>query len=143
MVYFDTSYLVRLYINDHGADAVRKLAAASEVASSFHGEIETIAAIHRVYREEPLTRTAYFELLDQFHDDSHAGSFHWLSAGRELVPKLEAVYRNASSKFFLRAADALHLACARENGFTEIYSNDARMLAAAPAFGLKARNVIK
>jgi predicted nucleic acid-binding protein len=143
MVYFDTSYLVRLYIKDPGAEAVRKLAATTKIACSFHGEIETIAALHRAYREAPLTRAAYIELLDQFHDDSEAGSFTWLVTDKDLRPKLEEVYRNASSKFFLRAADALHLACARQNGFKEVYSHDKRMLAAAPAFGLTARNVIK
>ena len=143
MLYFDTSYLVRIYIDDEGYNQVRSLADTAPVASSFHGEIETIAALHRLYRDKRLPHADYLNFLDQFQADSKAGSFKWLTAGRELVPKLETVYRHASAKFFLRAADALHLACARENGFTEIYSNDAHMLAAAPAFGLKARNVIK
>jgi len=143
MVYFDTSYLVRIYIDDEGFDLVRSLLDTYPIASSFHGEIETIAAFHRVYREKRITHAHYLQLLSQFREDSQAGSYAWLSASRELVPKLEEVYRNASAKFFLRAGDALHLACARENGFTEIYSNDARMLAAAPAFGLKGKNVIK
>jgi predicted nucleic acid-binding protein len=143
VLYFDTSYLVRLYLKDQHADAVRKLAATSKIACSFHGEIETIAAFHRAYREKPLPHADYLFLLDQFRIENLAGSCTWLPAGKEVTPKLEEVYRHASSNFFLRAADALHLICARENGFTEIYSHDSRMLAAAPAFGLKARNVIK
>lgn len=43
---------------------------------------------------------------------------------------------------FLRAADALHLACASEHGFAEVWSNDRHFLAAAPHFELQARNLV-
>ncbi len=143
MLYFDTSYLVRLYIEEHGADLVKKLAATSPIACSFHGAIECVAAFHRVYREKRLTRAEYIGVLDQFQDDDGAKAFSWLPFEKGQVPKLEKFYRKAPSTTFIRAADAIHLACARENGFKEIYSHDRRLLAAAPHFGLKARNVIK
>jgi predicted nucleic acid-binding protein len=143
VIYFDTSYLVRLYLPDQGAEAVRELAAESAIACCLHGRIECIAAFHRTYRERGLTRIDYFTMLDQFTDDENAGGFSWLPFTLELTLRAAEVYRGASSRLFLRAADALHLACAIENGFKEIYSHDRRMLSAASYFGLKGRNIIK
>jgi predicted nucleic acid-binding protein len=41
----------------------------------------------------------------------------------------------------MRSADALHLVSAREHGMAAIYSNDARVLEAAPAFGIRGMSV--
>jgi predicted nucleic acid-binding protein len=58
------------------------------------------------------------------------------------MTRLEAVLDTAPATTNIRAADALHLACAAEHGFTEVHSNDRLFLAAAPLFGLKGVNVI-
>jgi predicted nucleic acid-binding protein len=41
----------------------------------------------------------------------------------------------------LRAGDAIHLASARHEGFSEIWTNDRHMLKAASHFGLAGRSV--
>jgi len=42
---------------------------------------------------------------------------------------------------YLRAGDAIHLAAAQEAGFTEIWTNDRRLIEAAPAFGLTGKSL--
>ena len=58
------------------------------------------------------------------------------------MPDELRILRCHLSTTYLRASDAIHLATAAEHGFTEIYSNDKHLLAAAPLFGLRGVNVI-
>jgi predicted nucleic acid-binding protein len=141
-MYLDTSYLVRLYTEDSGADKVRALVAGADVACSLHGRIELISAFHRGYREGRYTRPAFLGLLEQLEMEGKESAISWLSADGEVVARAGKAYRNAPRSLFLRAADAMHLACAAENGFREIYSNDRHLLAAAPLFGLRPKNIL-
>lgn len=58
------------------------------------------------------------------------------------MDRLQKVFATLPATIFLRAADAMHLACASCNELPEIYSNDARLLEAAPHFGLRGVNLI-
>jgi len=141
--YFDTSYLVRLYLEDHGFEQVRELAGTgTAVTSAWHAKAEVVAALHRAFRERRLRQEAYHTALDQFIQDSGDGLLHWLPLTDDVQRRLEEGFRKASATTFLRAADALHLACAAEHGFTKVFSHDRHFLAAAPLFGLKGINVI-
>ncbi len=141
--YFDTSYLVRLYLQDRGFEGVRKLAGAGRtIASAWHAQAEIVAAFHRAFREGRLQHGTYLSVLEQFINDSRDGLYHWLPLTDAIQQRLEQFFRKAPGTTFLRAADALHLACAAEHGFTEVYSNDRHFLAVAPLFGLRGVNVI-
>ena len=58
-----------------------------------------------------------------------------------LLRRVEAVTRGLPQSCYLRTFDALHLVTAGDAGFTEIWTNDRHMLAAALWFGLAGRSV--
>lgn len=142
VVYFDTSYLVRLYLEDAGYEWVREWASRHAIASSWHARAEVFCALHRGRREGRLNSEQYYAQLDQFRKDVAAGAFRWLPLGNAILTRLDRALSSAPASTFLRAAEALHLSSAAENGFTEIYSNDRHFLAAAPLFGLSGVNLI-
>lgn len=142
MHYFDASYLVRLHTRDPGWENMRALAATDHLACCLHGQAETVAAFHRKLREGAITRPEFKNILAEYQRDSAHGAFEWLVLSPAVAARLVAVYATLPATIPWRAADALHLACAAENGFQEVISNDARFLAAAANFGLKGTNVI-
>ena len=142
MIYFDTSYLVRLYYQDPGADAVRALAATDHIACAAHGQAEMIAAFHRKFREGAIRPVAFAALIGQVRAHIEDGAFHWLAQDQDILSLILQVYEKLPATVFLRAADALHLATAAESGFRIVFSNDAHLLAAAKHFGLEGKNVI-
>lgn len=142
MIYFDTSYVVRLYFDDPGHAQVRELAATDHVACALHGRAEAIAAFHRKFREGVIRSSHFQALLKQFAVDNEAGAIRWLPSGPEVVARLEQVYTGLPATVYLRAADAVHLATAALHNHKTVYSNDAHLLGAAKHFGLTGKNVI-
>jgi len=142
VIYFDTSYLVRLYYQDPGAEAVRMLAASDHVASAAHGQAELMAAFHRKLREGAIRPATYAALVGQVRAHIDAGAFRWLAQDQEIFLRIRQVYQRLPATVFLRAADAIHLGTAAEAGFRIVYSNDVHLLAAAKHFGVDGKNVI-
>jgi predicted nucleic acid-binding protein len=142
MLYLDSSYLVRLYVTDFGWEKVIALAAANTLTCCIHGRTEVVAALHRKFRELSISQRELTLLLAEFDRDCKDGAFSWLPLSTGVVERVATVFSTLPATVALRAADAVHLGCAAENGLREIYSNDARLLTSAAHFGLKGINII-
>ena len=141
--YYDTSYLFKLECAEAGSVEVRAHAAAiGTLVCALHGRAEFVSAAHRKVREGSATLRQLHALLAQLQTDTATGALVWLPIGEVHIARVESVYRTAPPTTYLRAADALHLAAAAEQGFAEIYSNDRHLLAAAPLFGLRGVNLV-
>jgi hypothetical protein len=88
VIYFDTSYLVRLYYADSGADAVRELAGTDHVICAAHGQAEMIAAFHRKLREGAIPASAYAALLAQVRAHIEMRAFQWLAQNQEIMARI-------------------------------------------------------
>jgi predicted nucleic acid-binding protein len=142
MICFDTSYLARLYLADAGWEKVRALAGTDRIACALHGKAEAIAAFHRKLRERTVSPLHFAGLLKQFESECDANAFEWLPLTPNVLARVSRSYAKLPAIMDLRAADALHLACAAEAGFKELYSNDSHLLSGAQFFGLKGVNAI-
>ena len=144
MIYCDTAYLLKYYVDEPGSKEVRSLIdRQTGVGSLSLGRLELAAAFHQKLRESQIEPAMHKCLISQFEVDNMVGLWTWFDTTPDLVDKASKNFATLPAKIFLRASDALHLACAKEHGFREIHSNDKHLLAAAKHFGLKGRNVIK
>jgi len=141
--YFDTAYIIKLYLHEDGSgDVIRAANSSGGLASSALAFSELHAALHRNLREGRLDRGEFEEVLARFCGDVDVDMWHWLPISMSIHERVAATYRQLPAAVFLRSADAIHLATAAENGFRQVYSNDRHLLAAAPHFGLTGINVL-
>jgi predicted nucleic acid-binding protein len=139
MIYFDSCYLAKLYLMESDSARVRARAEASEgLACCAVGRGEVVATFHRHFREKRLTQREFRQLAAQVEADLDAGLWTALPVTSSLVEAQARRMATLPANVFLRAADALHLACAVEAGLHEVYSSDRHLVAAAPRFGLRA-----
>ncbi len=144
MLYFDSNYLFRIYSAEPGHEAIKELVFQRNepVAIAWHGRAEIASILLRKRREGADHPEHLASLAKQFHQDCQRQLIVFLPLNEAVMSRLESVLSSAPLNTNIRAADALHLACAAEHGFTDVFSNDRLFLQAAALFGLNGLNVI-
>jgi predicted nucleic acid-binding protein len=140
--YFDSAYLVKVYVGDPDSDEVRKLATSTTtVYSSALCLAEFACAMLRVRRERRVSANQAAEARLAFLSHIKVGLVTLVPVSESLLYSVQAFVETMPTNLFLRAGDAVHLASAQQEGFAEIWSNDRHMLKAASHFGLAGRSV--
>jgi predicted nucleic acid-binding protein len=143
VIYFDAAYVAKCYLNEPGADRVREVAyGADGLVSCALARLEFASILKRHVRERHLSRREMTAILKNFEEDEQNGVWHFLGVTSDLLEKARKAVIDLPATVFLRSGDALHLACALEHGFQEVYTNDSHMLKAAPHFHLTGVNVL-
>lgn len=124
MNYFDSTYVVRCYLDEPGAPEVRALGLTQRIACVQWGQVEVAAAFHRKLREGALTPEEFAVVMAQFEADIAARVFNWLPVRETHFAEIRDSFAALPPTVFLRAADALHLFSARDAGFAEVHTND-------------------
>ena len=105
--YFDTSALVKLYVEEEGSKQVKDYAQkCSLVATSKVAYAESCSAFARAWREGVLETSSYREAVSNFKEEWPA--FFVLDVSDSVLQRIDTLI----DKYPLRAFDALHLASA-------------------------------
>jgi predicted nucleic acid-binding protein len=143
VIYFDAAYIAKCYLNEPGADRVRKLAYGAEgLASCELARLEFASILKRHVREHHVTRREVTAILKEFEEDEKNGVWQWFNVTSELLETARETVLGLATTAFVRSGDALHLACAELHGFEKVYTNDRHMLQAARYFHLVGVNIL-
>lgn len=143
MIYFDAAYIAKCYLNEPGAELVRTVAREADgLASCELARLEFASIVRRHARERHITKREMAAIVKEFHQDEADGVWRWFGVTSELLEQARTAVLGLPDRVFLRSGDALHLACAREHGFRQVYTNDRHMLEAAQHFQIAGVDVL-
>jgi predicted nucleic acid-binding protein len=143
VIYFDSAYLLKCYLPEPHAQLVRDLLVQHQTAAScVFARMEFASGIRRAVRESKITDADAVLIFSAMRQDDGFGLWTWLPLTPHIIEQVVQAFETLPDSVNVRTGDAVHLVCAREGGFSEIYSNDQHLLAAAPHFGLVGKNVI-
>lgn len=141
-LYFDSAYVAKCYLNEPEGKAVRTIArSAAGLFSSALCIAELACVFLRHVREGKMTGMQADRCRSFLLEDVQAGTLVLFPVSEHLLYRVESLCRTLPSQTYLRAGDAIHLVSAREAGFTQVWSNDRHLLAAARYFGLEGKSI--
>ena len=144
MIYLDTSYIAKCYLNEPQGDKVRALARQAEgLACSHLGRVEFWCVVARHVREGRISKDDAAFIRGLMAEDEANNVWNWFPITTKLLGNVCAMMEHLPADAFIRSADAIHLTTAKDHGFTEIFSNDRHLLLCAVHFGIKGRNILE
>lgn len=106
-LYFDTSALIKLFVQETYSDDVRRwIEGANLVATGLIARAETAAGINRLARMNILNQSQYNTALSNFR--SEWNDYHRIPITEQIVARADLL----TCEYILRGYDAVHLACA-------------------------------
>src|SRR3989304_3910286 len=121
-MYFDTAYIAKCYLNEQGAEEVIHLASRSDgLCSCEFGRLEFVSVLKRHEREGHLTARQTRIVLRRLQEDELNGVWFWIPVTSGLIRAVCERIMKLPKGIPIRAGDALHLECARENGLKEVF----------------------
>lgn len=143
MIYLDTSYIVKAYINEDHSDLVlSELAGQSGLTSSGLARVEFVSALMRQRRNGDITESAADEAIHMLEKDTALGIWRWIDISGAILSRANSLLLDKKVYGRLRSLDAIHLATAKDIDTQKIYTHDHRMFEAASHFGLNPIDVI-
>jgi predicted nucleic acid-binding protein len=140
-MFWDTSAVIKLYVDEPDAGLARTLAQTPEsLLISVFTVHELHCGLHRKELAKALKPGMAEVLFEAFRNEIRAEFFRLITYNARVEQHaLEIVRRcyGAEKPVFLRVLDALQLASALTVGATDIVSTDARMRQAASLLGMK------
>ena len=143
MIYFDTAYIIKCYINEIGSEEVRTLAVKHDAITCCEfGRMELSTALHRSLREGKIGSEYFDTVHEQLRQDEEDHLWTWLPLSREIMEGVTTMFGTLPATTYLRTGDAIHLKCAATNNVSSLYTNDTHMIEAAQYVDIEASNVI-
>ena len=117
MVYFDTAYIAKCYLNEPNAHFVRQFAySAAGLASCEIARVEFYAVLQRQLREGNIDSQQAQSVLSDFVQDEKDGVWEWLPVTSSLIRFVCEQISALPTTAFLRAVDAIHLVVRKRTG---------------------------
>ncbi|MCC6297867.1 MAG: type II toxin-antitoxin system VapC family toxin [Anaerolineales bacterium] len=105
-LYFDTSALIKHYVEEDDSNYINELiAGGSVVATGLTTRAEMASGINRLLRMNSITQEHYSIALRDFRSDWH--HYERIAISEEIVARADSL----TGEYSLRGYDAIHLAC--------------------------------